>query len=322
MSQNSPVVLSQYDPSGQYYAYVTVALDKQRISVEPTTVSKSSLINDNFLYLEGSGVTCTSIQWIALNDTPLVALGLNQGEIWLYSPLSNEIVAKLQTGNTLPVKDFQIDGTRGRAWCLDGGDNVFLFDMVTYNMVNKFHLDECKDLTKLCVVDENKLLLASHQIFLVDVKAKAVVTQFPGHISPVNFLKLSFDGTSFLSGSKDDRFLNIYDLETSKTKAVLVAHSNVTSVSVSTKWNSVSITNEEGEVEIFEDPLINAINGSKRRAGKISKQSSKYIKLTRNESKQNLILIKSFIDTDIINLTWLENATVPYFCLLYTSRCV
>ncbi|CAH01344.1 Utp5p [Kluyveromyces lactis] len=313
MATASPVVLSQYDPTGQYFAYVSTALDKQRVSVEPTTASKSGLVNDNFLYLEGKDVCCTCIQWITYNDTPLVVLGLNLGEIWLYSPLSNEIVAKLNTGSSLAVLDFQLFSSKDKAWCLTGDDTIFLFDMVSQNVSKKFKIDECKDLKKLCIVDSNRILVASHQIYLIDVISKKLLLQYPGHISPVSFLQVTTDGTAFLSASQDDRFLNIYDLDTTKTKSVLVADSNVISISISEDWSHVSATTEDGDIAIFEEPLVSINSGNKRRSGKISKQKNKTITLLRSNSATRLPIIKSFINKDLINFSWLENATTPYF---------
>ncbi|CDO93021.1 unnamed protein product [Kluyveromyces dobzhanskii CBS 2104] len=309
----SPVVLSQYDPTGQYFAYISIALDKQRVSVEPTTISKSSLANENFLYLEGKGVSCSCMQWIVFNDTPLVVLGLSQGEVWLYSPLSNEIIAKLTTGSTLPVLDFQCSSNNDKAWCLTGDDTVVLFDMVSQTVSSKFKVDECTDLKKLCIVDNDRMLVASHQIYLIDVTSKKLLLQYPGHISPVSFLQLTTDGTAFLSASQDDRFLNIYDLESTKTKSVLVAHSNVVSLSVSKDWAHVSVTTEDGDAAIFEEPLVTVNTGNKRRSGKISKQSNKTITLLRANSSTRLPIIKSFINQDIVNFSWLENAATPYF---------
>lgn len=313
MSDTSPVLLSEYDPSGQFFAYVTEALDKQRVSVEPTNISKTSLTNDNFLYLEVTGVTCTCLKWININMASLVALGLSNGEIWLYSPLANEIVTKLQTGDSLPVIDLQISEKTNQAWCLDGNDTIYMFDMSTYNLSSKFTMEECRGLRKLCIVDDERVLLASHQIFLVNIHSKTIMNQYPGHISPVCFLQISPDTSAFVSASKDDRFLNVYDLETSNTKAVLVAHSNVTSVATSVTWQCFSITTEDGELEVFENPLIVSTNTSKRRSGKISKASNKTVNLVRKSSNLKLPMVNSFVQNDVISFCWLENATVPYF---------
>lgn len=314
MATDSPVVLSQYDPSGQYLAYVSTALDKQRVSVEPTSISKSSLVNENFLYLEGQGVYCTSIQWITFNETLLVVLGLSQGEIWLYSPLTNEIVTKLSTGSTFPVLDFQhSENSNTMAWCVTGDDTIIQFDMVSQSVSSKFKLDECKDLKKVCVVSDERILVASHQIFLVDTKTKKLVQQYPGHISPVSFLQLTADASAFLSGSQDDRFLNVYELETGKTKSVLAAHSNIQTVSISKSWSHVSAITEDGDIAIFEEPLVTVNTGNKRRAGKISKQSNKSITLLRANSSTRLKIFQSYVTEDTVNFSWLENATIPYF---------
>lgn len=309
MSQ-SPVVCSQYDPSGQYLAYVTVALDKQRVGVEPATANKlDGLSNDNFLYLENSDLRVTVLQWCELSssEASVVALGLNNGEIWLYSAAANQIIYKLSTGNACAIKDFQVKGSV--AWCCDSNDELYEFSIVDFSLKQKFKLESTSNLSKLCIVDNRQILVASHSISLVDVSKKEVIRTFPGHVSPVQTLTL-LTPEFILSGGINDRFLNVYNLTSGATKSVLVAQSNVIQVSASHE-HSVAVTTEDGNVEIFPDPMVNTNN---KRRGALSKRSTKSLKLIRpDQTREVLPIFNIFINKDILNFTWLENATVPYF---------
>lgn len=75
---DSPVLQSAYDPSGQYLCYVTVALDKQRVGVQPTQRATSSGVdtvwNENFLYLEDSKLKVTCLKWVNLASSDTVAI--------------------------------------------------------------------------------------------------------------------------------------------------------------------------------------------------------------------------------------------------------
>lgn len=305
----SPVVLSQYDPSGQFLAYVTVALDKHRVSVELTNAGKANgLVNENFLYLEDSQSRVTCLQWVHLasSDAQLVALGLNSGEVWLYAPSANQVVYKLSTGALHAIRDFQCKGQT--AWCCDQSDTVYQFNMTEFTVAAKFKVEGCENLQKLCVVDEQHILLASHSISLVDVQSKLVVQTFPGHISAVSNL-IMLNSSAFLTSATNDRFLNIYDLATGGTKSVLVAQSDVLQLS---HYNdsTVAVTTEDGTIEVFPDPLVNT---SKKRRRTVSKQSTHLIKIQRPESEERVAAVNVFITADTLNYAWLENATIPYF---------
>lgn len=310
--KDSPVVLSSYDPRGQYLAAVTITLDKQRISVESTSPSSTSQINENFLYLDDSNLRVSSIEWSYLSSTETlcVLIGLNNGEIWIYSPLSNEIIYKLSTGNAYEIRDLQVNSTM--LWCIDSSDTFYEFSLNEFKLKQHFTIESCVQLNKLSIIssNENQLLVASHSIFLVDTVKREVILTFPGHISPVCILKL-LSNDFFLSGAVNDRFLNVYDINTGLTKSVLVAQSNVHRISNSGQ-DSIAVSTEDGKIEIFEDPLVS--NTNKRRGNK-SKQANKTIQVVSEKNLQ-IPLFNVFINRDILNITWLQNATIPLFAQL------
>lgn len=307
----SPVVLSQYDPTGQYLCYVSIALDKQKISVEPVNKTQNdSLLNENALLLDNSNLKVTCLQWSFLsnNETLCVFIGLNNGEIWLYSPLANEIVVKISTENSYEIKDLFIFSNK-QLWCIDSNDYIYYFDLTEFQLVDKFKLDGCSQLNKILVISDQKLLLASHQIFLVHIVTKECIMTYPGHISPVNNLRL-LNNDTFISGAQNDRFLNVYDLDKGSTKSVLVAQSDIVKM-VNDNETAVAIITENGIVELFVDPLINSTN--KRRALK-SKQASRRLKLLQNaQNGIEIPIIDIFIQKDTLNVMYLQNATIPYF---------
>ncbi|SCU95217.1 LADA_0G14312g1_1 [Lachancea dasiensis] len=306
---DSPVVLSRYNSSGQFLAYVTVALDKQRVSVEPTTASKGNgRPNENFLYMEDSSLRVTCLEWVTLasSDSQVVGLGLNSGEVWLYAPAANQVVYKMSTGNMHAIRDFKVQ--EEFMWCCDQADTIYRFKLADFSLDCQFKVEGCANLQKLCVVDESHILLASHSVSLVDIATRKVVKTFPGHISAVTHLAL-LNPSSFLTGASNDRFLNIYDLSTGATKSVLVAQADITQVSFFQDLVVVATT-ENGCTEIFPDPLVNTSNKRRR---VVSKQSSSHVKIQRPETQEPVQTINAFVNADTINLMWLENASIPYF---------
>lgn len=307
----NPVILSSYDPRGQYLCYVSTALDKQRISVEPVSKTQNdSFLNENSLFLDSSSLKVTSLKWsfLSSNETLCVFIALNNGEIWLYSPLANEVIIKINTGNSYEIKDLCIFENK-HLWCIDSNDYIYQFNLTDFQLITKLKLDECVQLSKIVVLSETKLLLASHQIFLIDITKKECTMTYPGHVSPVTILK-PLNNECFISGAQNDRFLNIYDLNKGSTKSVLVAQSNIVKISNDSE-NTIGIITEEGNFELFVDPLIN--NTNKRRAMK-SKQASRRLKLLQNGMTNTPIpIIDIYIKQDILNVMYLQNVTIPFF---------
>ncbi|EDO14859.1 hypothetical protein Kpol_345p7 [Vanderwaltozyma polyspora DSM 70294] len=308
--QESPVILSKYDPQGQHLAYVTIALDKQRIAVE-STVDNGGINSENdiFFYLDDSNLRVTCMEWnyISSTETLCVFIGLNNGEIWVYSPLSNEVIYKLSTGNPYEIKDLDIYNSE--LWSIDNNDTIYQFSLDEFKLKQHFKIESCVQLNKVHVVPNknNQLLVASHSISLIDTQKKEVVITYPGHITPVSILK-SISDDFFISGAINDRFLNVYDINSGLTKTVLVSQSNVNTFSNSSQ-DVIAVTTEDGKIEIFEDPLVT--NTNKKRGNK-SKRSSKTIDAISEQSNK-IAVININIKNDILNLTWLRNATIPSF---------
>ncbi|EJS42204.1 utp5p [Saccharomyces arboricola H-6] len=313
---DSPIIHSVYDPSGQYLCYVTVALDKQRVGVQPTQRATSSGIdtvwNENFLYLDDSKLKVTCLKWVTLasSDTVAIILGMNNGEIWLYSVLANEVTYKFTTGNSYEIKD--LDLMNNQLWCIDSNDMFYQFDLLRFKLLQHFKINECVQLNKLAIVPAGdsvrQLLVASHSIFLVNIEEKKVVMTFPGHVSPVSTIQ-NINDDYFISGAENDRFLNVYDIHSGMAKCVLVAESDIKELSHSGQADSISVTTEDGSLEIFVDPLIS--NSTKKRGNK-SKKSTKKIQIVSKDGKK-VPIYNAFINKDLLNVSWLQNATMPFF---------
>ncbi|AMD21690.1 HFL166Cp [Eremothecium sinecaudum] len=302
---SSAVVRSRYSGRGDFIAFVTVALDKQRISVERTDGAHTSSGNERYLYLEGPGVECTCLEWVEIGGAELVAVGQSNGEVQLYSPVANQMLHKLVTGDIYGVTDFQCDGID--AWCVTRKNVVYQFAMTDFSLVRELRWDDCGQLERVCVVDKNTLLLASHSIFLVSLLDKSVIRRYPGHLSAVSSLVM-LGKEYFLSGADNDRFLNIYNLESGATKAVLVADSNIVEVSHSGD-HVVAVTTEEGKVEIFADPLINS---NHKRRGNLSKRPTKVVEMERDGTGKRINVINCKLSRDVLRITWLEKAVILY----------
>lgn len=302
---SSPVQLSQFDPQGLKICYVSVELDRQRVTVIDTNGQ-----NEQSILLDKSSLKVGCVKWAQIGDVSCVLLGLNEGEIWVYAPAANTIMGKMITGDSFQIKDLAITGD-SHCWVIDSQDVFYNFEMAGFSLKEKFKVENCEQLNKLCLLDSEHLLAASHSVSMVHLPSKTVSRTFPGHITPITHLQLVTSGF-FITGALNDRFLNVYDIETTITKSVLVLQSNLSQFSLQND-SCVVATTEEGEVEVFEDPLV-PIKGNKRRANR-SKQCNKRIHTNRTSSG-GTVLHSAHLTGDIVQLSWFENVTVPRFASL------
>lgn len=312
---SSPVVKSCYNDDGQYFCYVSVELDKQRVSVVPAHGYDSSVELPSLMLDSGVHVSCLS--WFDM-DIQCVLVGLSNGEAWVYSPLANEIVAKLSTGNGNSI--VSMDSDSKFIWCCDSQDYIYKFDGKSFVLVNRFKLESVVDLNQLTIFDDSHLLVASHSIYLINHAEQTVELTYPGHIQPVIQLK-KLNDQFFVSAGASDRFLNIYDVKTGQTKSILVANADVTSFQNTNDKDIIAIT-EDGTAELFKDVLLSSdvSNTKKRSRVKKSKQATKLIKVVRKDSTASkLLLNNAHLNQNQASLVWFVNATVPRFYQVNTD---
>lgn len=302
---SSPVQLSEFDAQGLKICYVTVELDRQRVTVVDTNGE-----NEQSILLDKSSLRVECVKWAHIGEVACVLLGLNEGEIWIYAPAANRIMGKMITGDSFQIRDLVVAGD-SHCWAIDSQDIFYKFEMIGFSLVEKFKVENCEQINKLCVLDSEHLLVGSHSVYMVDLPSRSVTKTFPGHITPITHLRLASPGF-FITGALNDRFLNIYDIETTITKSVLVSQSNVVQLSLQNDLCVVATT-EEGEVEVFEDPLV-TVKGNKRRANR-SKQCNKRIH-TNSAKNGGIGFYDASLVGDIIKLCWFENVTIPRFASL------
>lgn len=301
MSSSSPMSLTCFDPQGSNLCCVSVELDKQRVFVVETEHAAARDVQG--LLLGQSSLRVCALEFTEIGDVQCVLLALNSGEIWVYAPAANQVMAKMTTGCSFEIRDITV-GTSNICWCIDADDNIYRFDLAGFTLQEHFKIEGCNQLNRVCVLGSEHLLLASHSVALVDLTQKTIVRRFPGHVSPILHLQ-ALTSQFFLTGALNDRFLNVYDVETGATRSVLVLQSNVREVAHQGD-SCVVATTEDGEVELFEDPLV-PIKGNKRRTHR-SKQCTKRIHAQRP-------LINVHV-SDVVEVIWLENVTWPRFSKL------
>ena len=251
------------------------------------------------------------------------------------------MITELDTSANASILDFSFSNITQSGWACDVSGNIFQWDMSSYKLLSQFKildlLPDVEFIHKLSIITySNKphALFGSHSIYLVDLESKSLVKTFPGHVQPINYIfPIPSNTDLFLTSAVGDRFINLYSIEKNSTKAVFVAANPVTNITIGEKDSKsvlVALT-ETGSMEIFNNPFAdspqanstpNGVSKKKRRqqmAAVQSRSCNSTINLSRPQAEikspvdANLSITSTSVNDDHIIISWLENASIPYF---------
>lgn len=339
---SGPLIAAQFDRTGTYLASGIVSLDSHNVRVQSVNPSQSSL---NTSFSLDSSAKLTTLAWLDNDnddDQLLIALGLTNGHVLIYSPLLNEVVAELASAARASVTHFHYSSVTRTGWSADVGGNIYEWDMATFKSKRHIAVSDLVDssesinrISSILYNSEPHLLLGSHSVYLVDLETTEVVKTFPAHIQPVNSITpVAGDDDLFLTSGKGDRFINLYSIAKNSAKKVFVALATVADLQLTVYDDKSSLLlaiNENGNVEFFNDPLSAEVAPSpapstpskKRRKQKVSSvqshPSNGVFKLSRPEveikspADANMPVNAVVAINDTVLYTWLENGNVSHF---------
>lgn len=331
----SPLLYAQYDPTNTYLASAIVELDSHKIRVQSINAAQSSL---NTAFKLSSKLTLMSWGFLSGSresiENEFIALGLSSGTIQIYSPFSNEVLAELVTPANLSITDFHYSKATSTGWSCDIGGNIHEWDLSTFSLVqtfsiNDFLVENSEPISKISTVKYEQvphLLVATHSVYLVNITERQVVKTFPAHIQPVNTLQpIQSNPDLFFTSAINDRFINLYSISKVATTLIFVTEAPVISVAFGGNGGDhtvLSAITEDGKVEVFNDPLVEQASTTstpsrKKRRQAQSRTSDGTLQITRPAKEaratDNLNVTAITVSGETIVLTWLENASLPYF---------
>ncbi|KAI8816180.1 WD40-repeat-containing domain protein [Fimicolochytrium jonesii] len=314
--------------SSQYLAAVAPGVGSFRLRVWDTRTS--SLAGE---HVGTAGATCTAVSWGTTqegsastegekkkkrrrsgaptastgNEQKVVAMGLSNGEVQIYSLAHGKVVSTLSGVHTAGVTDFAFaaDGVRGYSAGLDG--IVAEWDVRTGAELGRMVADG-KPVKKVRVSnDGTKLLTAGHAIRLWDVAARSVLKTYPGHASEVIRLQFSADGALCVSAAEDDRHLGVWDTTkegTSDRITSLTMESSPIHIALSANNAVLSLT-EEGVVYLWADAAKTEVTASaskkKRKTANLSRPAESSIRIVSTDDKKPLpVLAATFSDDKVL----------------------
>ncbi|ODV93774.1 hypothetical protein PACTADRAFT_45762 [Pachysolen tannophilus NRRL Y-2460] len=332
---DQPLVASSFDLTGSYLASSIVSLDSHKLRIQSIDPSSTNVLSNSFTL--DKGLQIQHLKLINL-ETQFLSISLNNGNVLIYSPVQNDIIATLKSPFGVGIVYFHYSRITSTGFSIDLNGNIIEWDIINFIQIRNFKLefnDNNEPLSTLTtIIFKNKvhLLVGSYNVYLVDLtKPTEILINFPGHISTIHTLLKLANHDLFLTSAGGDRFINIYSLTTKKIENVLVAQSNVASISFDefNKNQLLTVVTEDGLIEVFKNPLATDKNiisnnnspskiiSKKARIRTTSKNSDLQIKIQRplnnNPLNEKLSINLSLVLKNKLIFTWLEDSNIPFF---------
>ncbi|KAK9763423.1 Small subunit (SSU) processome component [Basidiobolus ranarum] len=321
-TQVAEAVVAKFDNDADLFAIITQAVDRHRLRVFDTHTGtlKSEFSSDSERKFTCMSWGITQIEGVlsetsetsgrkkrrasrvqAATTSKVVALGLENGSIILYSISLGSIQKTLSGAHTLPVRDFIFsqDGDKGYSCAQDGF--IIEWDLKAGSIIRKWKSD-IKDIHTISLSHNGSVLaVAAHSIELWDLESQKVIKKFTGHASVITNLTFSPNDEICISCAEHDRFVNLWDCRLEEDKvnlAALTLDADITQLDIS-KTNNVLALSEEGVVGVWENLIGSTSLGSKPSKKKryTTRPSDSTIKIlsTAEESVVIPILVAKFV---------------------------
>ncbi|CEI89834.1 hypothetical protein RMCBS344292_04179 [Rhizopus microsporus] len=316
-SENAGIVISAFDESttADHFALISMAMDRHRLRIFNV---RSGTVSNDYSAKEKERVTCLSWGYIKDNSdlqastvqafkkkksgvaplSKVIALGMQSGSISIYSLSHGIVIKRLENAHTTPISDFVMtkDGSRGYSVAED--NYIIEWDIEEEKELFKWKAD-AKNVRKLKLShDGSKLATAGHTITLWDLNSRSVIKKFTGHASVVKELAFSPQDDLLVSSAEDDRYINVWDAQSSNTNAnnvtALTVESNVSHIDFSTTEPTVLAVTEEGIVAVWENPslvTVQATSHKRKMMRSLTKEPDTSIKVLSTEQDNKMIPI-------------------------------
>ncbi|KAJ1756820.1 Small subunit (SSU) processome component [Coemansia sp. RSA 1807] len=202
----------------------------------------------------------------------LVAMGLQSGNVQLYSPARNAVVKTLEGAHVDAVVAVEFRGDA--LFSLDSNGVVVQWDVASGTAQREMKTGLSGACALLVAADAQRVAVASHRIELWDVSRAVRLHSWPGHTAPVHTLLWAADEAALVSAADTDRHLHVWDATPdaeARPRAVLTTDSPVSSVDVAAS-GSVLAVGEDGvlyawhQIAVAQRSTDSTASGARRNA--------------------------------------------------------
>ncbi|KAJ2710432.1 Small subunit (SSU) processome component [Coemansia spiralis] len=201
-------------------------------------------------FSSGSGSKIRCLAWArqlkpgaSSSSQALIALGMQDGRVLLYSPARNAVVRTLEGAHaTTPVASVAFAGAH--VFSLDTAGLLAQWDSATGALAQQIKTGLADAAALLVSADAQRAAVASHRIELWDLGKQSKLHAWPGHTAPIHSLLWSADETALVSAAQSDRHVHVWDAtahNATQPLAVLNADSEVAHVDVSPGGSVLSV---------------------------------------------------------------------------------
>ncbi|CAG8481786.1 8108_t:CDS:2 [Ambispora leptoticha] len=311
--------------SGDYFALVTPSVDRHRLRVFDRI---TGVLKNDFFSEKEDKFTC--LTWGELssgeevNDEPglsptkpiknnkpitsnrlkILALGLQNGSIAIYSLSHGKIISNLEGAHTMPINDFVFtrDGKRGFS-CSDDL-SIVEWNIEERSVVSKWKADS-KVIKKLALShSQSKLITTGYTIQLWDLQSKKVIRNYTGHASLINNIMFTESDNMCISAAEHDRYVNVWDCQENIKKFLiplisgnkaLIIDSNIMSVSISSK-DILLVISEDGIMYLFDNSTVKNHSSSpdKKKNHSDTHSPTCVVKVLSEDKKEIIPILSAF----------------------------
>ncbi|KAJ1726151.1 Small subunit (SSU) processome component [Coemansia biformis] len=251
-------------------------------------------------FSSGNGGKIKCIAWghqpkTSASSQVLVALGMQDGKVLLYSPARNAIVRTLE-GAHENVEVTSVTFVGAEVFSLDSTGILIQWDIASGSLIKqlKTGLNDARAL--LVSSDAQRAVVASHRIELWDLSKQSKVQSWPGHTSAIHSLLWAADETALVSAAQSDRHVHVWDAtahNASQPLAVLNADSEVVHVDVSLGGSVLSV-GDDGVLCAWHQAAQTSGNTSSRRRNDIGYSADGVVRIATSGGLPLPVLLARF----------------------------
>merc|ERR1712048_50195 len=323
---------SAFTNDGHYLALLSV---DGRLRIWETTSGK---LRQEFTPSSHLETTCTCVCWTRVSskrernrkkkkrrkleeddqqdesDYPNLALGSQNGKIFLYSPIIGGLSHTFDNGHKRTVNGIVYCDTKSFLYSCSTDCNIIEWNTSSNKLESIWKADETSVETIALPPGNDTLLSAGKLIKLWDLKTKDILQTFNGHSNSISHLEFTcminggsnssdVDGRYFVSGSKQDRIINVWQVNISTPQKQSVASyllsDSPVCLDMSTQSSNhttmkICVACQDGSIHFFESTLNSEykmpIRSTKKMMIKCGEKPATFIKSKLTEQDQDLKL--------------------------------
>lgn len=225
---------------------------------------------------------CTAVKWVS--QDLLAVLFANKEDVWIVDANLGTCVQTIKLKNSGACVDAVSNVVNGIAnvWFVDSNNRIYhsIIENGELQEIANWKIDSIiEPISKMSILNNGDLLLVSNSIYLYNLQTREVVKSLNLFVDQCACIQI-INNNKCLVSSKNDRFINLIDIEEFKVKSIFSLNEPCIHFQYSafTDKSILAALNERGDLEIVMDPLNDnsKLNNTKRRRQQVRSVQPQY----------------------------------------------